>query len=143
MARHIETVNLGDRAIEVRELTIGEIRRMFLEAKGELSQLTLQDLLEGDFSAVAKHFLRFTSLSIEEVEDLAPSELKRITEKIREVNADFFGMLGGLEGVLGLLANQLESLTAAAPFSSSAGTPVSSTTDGSFLEASAPSKKRS
>lgn len=82
----VGTVELSGRTVHVRELTVGEIRNWLanVEASGDMVDLAL-------FEEVSLTDLqRMTDL--ETLEDLAPSQLRRIEAKAREVNGDFFGM---------------------------------------------------
>jgi hypothetical protein len=75
-----------DKKFRAKELTVKQIRGIF-----EFDQLPEGD----DLDTIIQHFggtllPLTTNLTIEELEDMRPSELKLIWEKVREVNAVFF-----------------------------------------------------
>ena len=43
--QHTKTVDLGDRQIEIRELTVGELRKMLRDSREEISGMTFEDLV--------------------------------------------------------------------------------------------------
>lgn len=87
-----------DKKYTAKELTVKQIRSLF-----ELNQWPEAD----DVDAIIQHFGGIllpitTNVDIEELDDLLPSELKIIWEKIHEANAVFFGTLNaaGLKELL-------------------------------------------
>jgi hypothetical protein len=75
-----------NKKFRAKELTVKQIRGIF-----EFDQLPEGD----DLDTIIQHFggtllPLTTNLTIEELEDMRPSELKLIWEKVREVNAVFF-----------------------------------------------------
>jgi hypothetical protein len=93
--RRVKTVQLGERPIEVRELTVGEVRA-WLEAvsagKAEID-LVGDGLFEDcSFADLA----RMSDLEASDMDALAPSELRQVLEAARELNADFFALVGRL-----------------------------------------------
>lgn len=78
-------------AVTVRELTVGEIRAWLAGLAG--LQLDLVDaLLLGDITP--QDLARLSSLTLAQVETLTPSQLRLVLDAAREVNADFFALLG-------------------------------------------------
>lgn len=88
-----------DRSFEVYELTIRMIIDLMQDEKLTSANLTLSDFREyfGDtvLPAVA-------NITMEDVIDMAPSDLKDIWDKFKEVNATFFELARqmGLESIL-------------------------------------------
>ncbi|WP_157314562.1 hypothetical protein [Chitinibacter sp. GC72] len=88
--RAVKTLTVSSFAVEVRELTVADIR------------LWLQDLLtvpEPDLIAEAlfdelslTDLPRLTSLMPAQIDSLTPSELRQVIEAAKAVNADFFGL---------------------------------------------------
>lgn len=76
------TITINDKIITVNELTM----RQILDFKDKFSGL---DMLEGMKELVGL----LTDATPAFLLDLAPSELKAIYEKVKEVNADFFALL--------------------------------------------------
>lgn len=87
--RVIREIEVGGRTVQVRELTVGEIRA-WLKDSGAVSGDVVDATLFEDFSL--PDLTRMTSLAAAEVADMAPSELRLVFEAVREVNADFFLM---------------------------------------------------
>ena len=92
-------VLVGDREVTVRELTLGEIRRWIAEAEQppEPSQdvMAAMAMLEDPADHQALIGLeRMTDYPFAALEALSPSALRDLLAACREVNADFFGMLG-------------------------------------------------
>lgn len=86
--RNIREISLDGRAVQVREMTVGEIRR-WLASKTEAGDL-VDSLI---FEEIALSDLSFlTDLPADVVDGLAPSEIRRVIDAAREVNPDFFAM---------------------------------------------------
>lgn len=88
-----------DKEYVAKELTVKQIRSLF-----ELQQWPEEDNVD----AIIQHFGGIllpvtTNVDMEELDDLLPSELKTIWEKVREANAVFFGTLNAA-GVQELLS---------------------------------------
>lgn len=100
-----ETVMIGDKEVTVRELSVPEVRNMLRQAEaGEPSpqDLGLQDVL-GDllFDDVrVRDLVLMTSATAEELEQMYPSELRRLADKCIEVNRYFFAMADKLRPVV-------------------------------------------
>lgn len=98
------TVTIGSLTLTVRELTAGEIRaRLMLQSVTPPSD-ALHELLFGEFRVA--DLLDFSDLTAEQVETLKPSEMRALWQRIREVNADFFAMLGRLMALPAPAASQ-------------------------------------
>lgn len=110
MARMHKTVDIetddGDKkAVTVHELTV----RMIIELIGDdgLGQVgdgetPLNTDLASLQAVVDRHLPKATDLKLEDMRDMAPSDLKRVYEAFREVNAVFFDVAraAGLETLL-------------------------------------------
>lgn len=87
------TVTLGALEVTVHELTVPQIRAELASADALAEDADLVDawLIEGmplwDLSV-------YCSLTREQIAEhnLAPSQIRQVVEKIRELNRDFFGM---------------------------------------------------
>jgi hypothetical protein len=141
--RHSKAVVLGNRSVEVRELTVGELRKMLRDSKAEISGMTMQDLVLGDgLQALAGHFEPFTSLKAAEIDELTLSEIGLLSEAIKEVNPDFFALVGGLAGLLETLGMPSATSINSVASSLSSATEVSLTTDGASSGPSVMSRKK-
>jgi len=95
MRKH-KTLKIDDREITVKELRVKDIIELFGEA-GESS----------DVMSKIEYFLpRFTDgITVEELKEMAPSEIKSIYDTFREVNEVFFvlalgmGLAGAIEEI--------------------------------------------
>jgi hypothetical protein len=88
--RLTKTVTVGQRAVEVRELTVADIRAWLKSLEAEPAMDVLDATLFEEFSLA--DLARMTDLSAAEMEAMAPSELRQVQAACAEVNADFFGM---------------------------------------------------
>lgn len=123
--RKTATFEIDDRKITVKELTVQEILDLFSDFEKEDETLFLDQI-----KRVMN--LSVSGLSFDECKALAPSELRLVYEKFREVNAVFFDIAGllGLGSVIervkvtisGILSAELSGLLNAA-------TPASGNTD--------------
>lgn len=104
--RKIKTFDLDGKEVTVKELRVKDIRQILASAAS----------FDGDLSQAAGLLPLATNLTVSEVDDLAPSELKRIWAEFREVNADFFDLMAknGITGVLkkSVLSSLTESFAA-------------------------------
>jgi len=81
-------LNLDDREIIVRELTVAGVRQMLLP---DASDDVLGSALFEEVRLV--DLCLMTSLTSEDIEALRPSQLRLVLEACRELNRDFFAML--------------------------------------------------
>ena len=90
-------VQLGDRDVVVRELTVAELRQWIADERAErlgaAEDLIDQGLHDVPLSLVA----RFTRLPVDDLRALPPSQIDRVIDAGREVNPRFFGLLGRLQ----------------------------------------------
>ena len=87
--RVIREIDLGGRAVQVRELTVGEIRA-WLKDSGMVSGDLVDAALFEEFSL--PDLQRMTDLTTAAVAELTPGELRQVFAACEEVNADFFAM---------------------------------------------------
>ena len=91
--RVIREIEVGGKPVQVRELTVGEIRAWLKDvsaAGGDLVDAALFD----DFGI--PDITRMTDLGADAVDALTPADIRRVADVAREVNADFFAMRGRL-----------------------------------------------
>lgn len=86
--RVIREIKVGERAVLVRELTVGELRAW--AARGPAAAGSFVDDLFEDEDLALTDLPEFCDLSAADVEALAPSELASVVDAIREVNQRFF-----------------------------------------------------
>jgi hypothetical protein len=91
--RVIREIEVAGRKVQVRELTVGEIRAWLKDAGAASGDVVDATLFE-DFSL--DDLTRMSSLDAAAMEALTPSEVAVVAAAAREVNADFFGMRGRL-----------------------------------------------
>ncbi len=84
------TITIGGLTLTVRELTAGEIRARLESAAVTPQTDALHVLLFEDFQVA--DLLDFSDLTAAQVEDLKPSEMRLLWERVKAVNADFFGL---------------------------------------------------
>lgn len=95
--RRTREVKVGEVTATVKELTVAEIRAWLkdLEAADETEEPDLIGLAL--FEEVSLDDLRkMVSITAEEADNLAPSELRQLIEVAKELNADFFALRGRL-----------------------------------------------
>jgi hypothetical protein len=86
-------------AVTVRELTVGEIRAWLADVQAASDAVDIVDvMLLRDVSL--QDVQRMSSLTAEQVEALAPSQIRTVVAAARELNEDFFGLRAGLLSVI-------------------------------------------
>lgn len=85
MARKMKTFQIEGREgdVEVKELTVSEILKLMQHEGDDTSLKGFVDMV-GEFLPLA------TNLKMEQLKDMAPSDIKVVWEKFREVNDTFF-----------------------------------------------------
>ncbi|TLP70814.1 hypothetical protein FEA48_23565 [Pseudomonas nitroreducens] len=86
---------MGEVTVQVRELTVGEIRQM-LRSMVEGGDGDLVDYAVLDEVGL-RELLLMTDLEPEVLEELAPSQLREVYEACREINKDFFALRARVE----------------------------------------------
>ncbi|MDF3931397.1 hypothetical protein [Pseudomonas citronellolis] len=89
-----QTLNFEGLKVEVRELTVGEIRQLLKTMAEGSDDLVGYSILEEIGLAQLQ---LMTNLEPEQLEDLAPSQMRKVYEAAREINKDFFDLLGRVE----------------------------------------------
>lgn len=92
------TVPVGSHTVEVRELTVEEIRAWFARMRDGAPVPDVVDALMFRDVSLAD-ILATTSLTAEAFGGLTPSEIRTVIEKIKEVNPDFFELRARLEEI--------------------------------------------
>lgn len=128
MDRITEQVSIGARCITVRELTLGEIRVWLAQAETRAEEPDwVGELLFEDapLSAVTA----MTDLSLDDMADFSPSDLRTVVTCCKRVNPHFFGLARRLKAVNDRLAELLVS-SVPPPSSCAPDTPTSGPTPG-------------
>lgn len=104
-ARGVATIGAGETArdVVVYELTPAQMRQILMntswpgaEADAEaLARYQIDQMLFEECSLT--DLALFSRLPVAELEDLPPSQLKKLLEKAKELNPDFFNALARLE----------------------------------------------
>jgi hypothetical protein len=116
--RKTKTIKIDDREITIRELKVKDIRKIINQAETDDFQRQIEELLP-----------LATDLALEDMNDMAPSELKLLWEAFREVNSDFLALAGRL-GISQALRGFLQKhLTDALADLSNAGMSTAGSTD--------------
>lgn len=89
-----KTLAIGETEIAVRELTVADIRAWLKALEAQTAPDVLDVVLFEDFTLA--DLTRMTDLTAADLETMAPSELRRVADACREVNADFFALRGRL-----------------------------------------------
>ena len=124
--RKSKTVNIDDKRIEVYELRVKDVR-MILDAADDMGDMSV---------ALGKVLPVATSLTVDEFEELAPSEIKQLWAAFREVNEDFLDPLDRAGVGQMILASIQETLTEAFADSSKEAISALGITGGASLETS-------
>lgn len=117
--RKEKTVKIDDKEIKVKELRVKDIRSIIEEAENTENQVEL----------IEKMLPKAISLSLSDLEELAPSEIKLLWDAFREVNAVFFDVLDRVEVFKVLKDAIVQDLTGVFADLSSAVMPEPGTTD--------------
>lgn len=128
--RKQKTIKIDDREITVRELKVKHIRAM-LDQSASLGP----NAQFADFLLHARELLPVaTTLTADEMSELAPSELQMVWEAFREVNAVFFDLLtrAGVGEALEKMIRKILEESLSDPFAPSfpAGIPTPGSTAG-------------
>ncbi|WP_104565849.1 hypothetical protein [Ralstonia mannitolilytica] len=105
------TFPVGSHTVQVRELTVQEIRAWFARMRDGSQVPDVVDALMFRDVSVAD-ILATTDLTAEAFATLAPSEIRALIEKIKEVNPDFFELRARLEEIGSRAATDLASSSA-------------------------------
>jgi hypothetical protein len=96
MSRKSATIKLDDKEITIKEMRVKDVIAFFNEVQE--TNNSIPALIE----AAKKLMPAFIDVDADYLLELAPSEIKGIWEKFKEVNTDFFDVLKGL-GIMDLL----------------------------------------
>lgn len=113
--------------VRVNELTVAEIRALMA---GEAVQASMpptaldvalwgMDPLANQLDLSPEDVYRFSSITLEQAEQLTIGQRRALVERVREVNADFFGLVGRWPAVVAELVKRLEPPAPDAPSTSS------------------------
>ena len=86
----LSELTIGSRTVIVRELSVKQVRGWMSDAdkKGEQDIIASMLFDDCDFSTIAI----MTDLSVDEMGDMLPSELRTVVKECQAVNSHFFGM---------------------------------------------------
>lgn len=106
-------VQIGDRRISVKELTVAEVRRWLQEAEGELRSDIVDLFLFSDVTV--PDLVRLSDLNREAMEQMTPSELQQVIDVAKELNPDFFALRARLAAAAARLPELAAKQSSAAP----------------------------
>ncbi len=128
-------IEVAGRTVTIREVTLKDYRTWLKDviAQSRQEEIPLysvdRDLFE-DFALT--DLPRFTDLSVDQLDEMHPSDLRKIIAAIKVVNPDFFEMRGRMRNtanqVLSMMEGHLKSLSAPLASSSSMDTTMSGPT---------------
>lgn len=96
--RNSKEVKIGDKTVNVFELTVRDIKQLWSDLTGTNPVPSDMPFFSND-AILKTHWDKCVhGLKLEETEDLAPSELKLVYDAFAEVNAIFFDLSLKLEG---------------------------------------------
>ena len=128
-------IEVDGREVTVRELTLKDYRNWLKDAVEESRRdgVPMYSVDRDLFEDMALTDLpRFTDLTPGQMDQMAPSSLKKVIEAVKEVNPDFFAMRGRMRNtatqVIGLMEERFKSLSAPRAPSSSMDTTTSGPT---------------
>lgn len=123
----VKVIEIGGQRVEVRELTVGEIRA-WLRDPAPVPEAVDVLLFEG---LPLYDLRRFTSLTPEQESALTPARLRELWEAVKAMNPDFFGLRARLEK-LGAVQIPAAISTAPSRASSAPATPTRRAIPGLF-----------
>lgn len=111
--RATRTVTLGDRAVTVKELTVGDVRALIIafeagDSVDPLHALALDECTLADLAAMS-------DIGAADLEAFTPSELADLVTVCKGLNPHFFKVRAALSGVARLMLQEAEALTSTAP----------------------------
>lgn len=88
--KNVQIVDLGDIKVEVRELTVGEVRGLYNQT---LPEEAVNDMVAAWLLPMSMHELAaMTSLTVADMDNLLPSQVEEVIEVCKQVNRHFFTM---------------------------------------------------
>lgn len=101
-------VTIGDREVTVYELSVREVRNLVNStvANGDNDYINNALVEDAPFAIIAG----FTDVTVEQLEDWRPSEIRALRDECRKYNPDFFELNRRVEKALALAATAENSL---------------------------------
>lgn len=128
-------IEVAGRAVIIREVTLKDYRAWLKDviAQSRQDEVPLYSVDRDLFEDLALTELpRFTDLTVEHLDEMRPSDLRKVIAAIKEVNPDFFEMRGRMRNtanqVISMMEGHLKSLNAPLASSSSMDTTMSGPT---------------
>lgn len=87
--RVIREITIGERKVLIKELTLAEIRAWLANSANPVD-IDLVDTIYSADDLLITDIPQFCDLTVEDLVQLAPSEIDPVVQAIREVNARFF-----------------------------------------------------
>lgn len=86
----VKKIEVGGIEITARELLVSEVRQWLLDLQSP-SEIGMVDAMLFE-EASLQDITRMSGLTLEQIDTLAPSQLRQVIEACKEVNPDFFGL---------------------------------------------------
>jgi len=98
MSRELKELKIAGKIVTVYELTVKDIKKLWKDLTGATPE-TAETPIFSNEKLLREHWDKCVhGISLEETDDLVPSELKQIYDAFAEVNAIFFDLSLKLEG---------------------------------------------
>lgn len=85
-------IRLGGLDVVVKEITVADVRALLARESGELDMV--RENLFADLSL--NDLMVFTSLTVEQMDGMLPSQLREAVDAVIEMNRHFFELVGRL-----------------------------------------------
>ena len=112
-----KTINVGERLVTVRELTVGAVRDWLVRTQNDTTGDPIHALVldECNFADLAT----MTDITVDELEAYAPSDLAELIETCKALNPHFFRVRAALAIVARAIKAEAAAMTSTAPPASS------------------------
>lgn len=98
MSRELKELKIAGKIVTVYELTVKDIKKLWKDLTGATPETDETPIFSNE-KLLREHWDKCVhGISLEETDDLVPSELKQIYDAFTEVNAIFFDLSLKLEG---------------------------------------------
>jgi hypothetical protein len=102
------TALVGDRSVEVRELTVAEVRNWMVDVETGASEDPMHALALEECSL--SDLARMSNMTASDMEAHGPSELADLLAKCKQINPHFFRVRAALSGVARMMLKEAEAL---------------------------------
>lgn len=97
MTRLIEEITIGETTLTVRELTVGEVREWFKKMANPTEADVVGDMLFGNYAL--NDLTVMSSVEVGQLDKFSVSEIEKLAEACKKLNASFFQFRAKLEDI--------------------------------------------